>query len=140
MRIALDTNLLAYAEGVNGEERKAAALAALAAHHEAEVIVPVQALGELFTVLTRKAGRTREEARAAVLGWADAYPLAETTTAVLIEAMEVAATHRLSLWDAVMIAASAQAECRWLLSEDLQHGWTWRGVTVRNPFLNNNNL
>jgi predicted nucleic acid-binding protein len=63
MRIALDTNVLAYAEGVNGAERKEAALAILASGTEDELVVPVQALGELFVVLTRKAGRTREEAR-----------------------------------------------------------------------------
>ena len=31
-------------------------------------------------------------------------------------------------------AASAEAECRLLLSEDLEEGFTWRGVTVTNPF------
>jgi len=30
---------------------------------------------------------------------------------------------------------AADAGCRLLLSEDLQHGFTWRGVTVVNPFL-----
>ncbi|WP_205963481.1 PIN domain-containing protein [Roseicella aquatilis] len=30
--------------------------------------------------------------------------------------------------------SAAEAECRLLLSEDIQDGFTWRGVTVRNPF------
>jgi predicted nucleic acid-binding protein len=33
-----------------------------------------------------------------------------------------------------MLAAAADAGCRLLLSEDLQEGFTWRGVTVVNPF------
>jgi predicted nucleic acid-binding protein len=33
-----------------------------------------------------------------------------------------------------MLAAAAQADCRLLLSEDMQDGFTWRSVTVRNPF------
>jgi predicted nucleic acid-binding protein len=33
-----------------------------------------------------------------------------------------------------VLAASAEAGCRLLLSEDLQEGFTWRGVTVTNPF------
>jgi hypothetical protein len=33
-----------------------------------------------------------------------------------------------------MGTTSAEAECRLLLSEDLQEGFTWRGVTVTNPF------
>ena len=40
MKIAFDTNVLFYAEGV----------------------IPVQVLGELFNVLTRKAGKPRNDA------------------------------------------------------------------------------
>ena len=41
-------------------------------------IVPVQALGELFNVLTRKAGRSRADVREAILGWRDTFPVVET--------------------------------------------------------------
>lgn len=134
MRIALDTNLLVYAEGVNGEERRSAALIALDALAEDHVLIPAQALGELFAVLTRKAGRNAETSRQALLGWTDSFAVIDTTQAVLLEAMEIATTHRLAFWDSVMLAAAAQAGCRQLLSEDMQHGFTWRGVTIRNPF------
>ncbi len=134
MRVALDTNVLAYAEGVNGEDRKATALRILRDLAEHEVVVPAQALGELFVVLTRKAKRDAAAARGAVLGWADGFPLVDTTPTVVMEAMELVATHRLAFWDAVMLAAAAQAGCRVLLSEDMQHGFTWRGVTIQDPF------
>jgi predicted nucleic acid-binding protein len=134
VRVALDTNVLAYAEGVNGEDRKGAALLILREFAEHEVMVPAQALGELFVVLTRKARRDAADARGAVLGWSDSFPLIDTTPAVILEAMELAATHRLGFWDAVMLAGAAQAGCRMLLSEDMQDGFTWRGVTIQNPF------
>jgi predicted nucleic acid-binding protein len=134
VRIALDTNVLAYAEGVNGEDRKTTALDVLRGLQAFDIVVPVQALGELFAVLTRKAKWPAAQARAAVLAWADAYPVSDTTPAVLIEAMELATTHRLAVWDSVMLASAAQADCRMLLSEDMQDGFTWRGVTIRDPF------
>lgn len=134
MRIALDTNLLVYAEGVNGEEHRSAALFALDALADDDVLIPAQALGELFAVLTRKAGRSAAASRDAVLSWTDGFTVIDTTQAVLLEAMEIATTHRFSFWDSVMLAAAAQAGCRVLLSEDMQHGFTWRGVTIRNPF------
>jgi predicted nucleic acid-binding protein len=134
MRTALDTNLLVYAEGVNGDQRRAAALQVLDALAEDDVAIPAQALGELFAVLTRKAGRSATQARDAVLGWTDSFAVIDTTQAVILEAMEIVATHRLSFWDSVMLAAAAQSNCRILLSEDMQHGFTWRGVTIRNPF------
>ena len=134
MRVALDTNVLVYAEGVNGTERAYQAQAALEAHADDELVVPAQALAELFTVLTRKARWPAEKARAAVLAWHDACVVVETTTPVLMEAMDVSAIHQYSLWDSVMLAAAAQAGCRALLSEDMQAGFIWRGVEVRRPF------
>ena len=134
MRVALDTNILAYAEGVNGQARKDAALRILQEFREHEVMLPVQALGELFVVLTRTAQREAAEVRSALLGWSDSFAMIETTPDVIVEAMELVTTHRLGFWDSVMLAAAAQAGCRFLLSEDRQDGFTWGGVPVRNPF------
>lgn len=135
MKIALDTNVLAYAEGVNDADRRDAALQIVSGLPQSAICVPVQSLGELFHVLVRKAGRDAAAARDAVLGWRDAFSLIETSPAVLLAAMDLAADHRLSIWDAIIVAAAAQAGCRLLLSEDLQDGFTWNGVTVANPFV-----
>ncbi len=134
MTLALDTNVLAYAEGVNGEARRGTALELIERLRPEETFVPVQALGELYTVLVRKAGRTRAKARAAVLEWGDAFPSIESSSEVLLAAMDLSVDHQLFMWDAVMVAAAADARCRLLLSEDLQEGFTWGGVTVVNPF------
>ena len=96
MRVAFDTNILAYAEGVNGQARKDAALSILQEFAEHEVMLPVQALGELFVVLTRKAKREAAEVRSALLGWSDSYAMIETTPDTIVEAMELVTTHRLS--------------------------------------------
>ena len=69
-----------------------------------------------------------------MLAWHDASFVIETTSSVLLEAMDVATTHKYSLWDSIMLAAAAQAGCRVLLSEDLHPGFVWRGVEVRRPF------
>ncbi len=133
-RFALDTNILVYAEGVNGAERQAASLAVLGSLAAGETVIPAQVLGELFHVLTRKARRTADEARGAVLGWRDAFTLIETSPAVLLRAMDLAVDHRLGIWDSVILAAAAEAECQLLLSEDMHEGFVWGGVTIANPF------
>ena len=134
MNVALDTNILAYAEGVNGAGRRAAAVALIEKLPPESTLVPVQTLGELFNVLVRKAGRTPEKARSAILGWGDAFPLIETSPAVILSALDLAAHHKFGVWDALILSAAADARCRLLLSEDLQEGFTWSGVTVTNPF------
>lgn len=134
MRLALDTNILAYAEGVNGAPMKKVALQLLEKLPEGATLLPVQTLGELFSLLVRKAGRTAAQARAAILAWRDAFPLIETSPAVLLAAADLATDHQLNIWDAVILSAAAEAGCRLLLSEDLHPGFTWKGVTVANPF------
>ena len=134
MRVALDTNVLVYAAGVNGLQRKMAALGLLRKLSVEDTVLPAQTLGELYNVLVRKAAQSRAEARLTVLGWIDAFPVAETSPAVVAAAIGLATDHRLGIWDAVILAASAQAGCRLLLSEDLQDGFTWSGLTVTNPF------
>jgi predicted nucleic acid-binding protein len=139
VRAALDTNVLVYAEGVNGAERKKSALALIAALPPNVVAVPVQVLGEVFQVLVRKGGRTRVQARVALLGWRDAFSSIDTTDSVLVAAADLSVTHQLSFWDAVILASAAEGGCRLLLSEDLQEGFTWNGVTVANPFAKTRN-
>ena len=134
MNVALDTNILAYAEGLNGARARASAIRLLRGLRPDQTLIPVQVLGELFAVLVRKANRSRTTAAAAILSWGDAYPLVETSGDVIIAATDLAVTHQLSIWDAIVLSAAADAGCRMLLSEDLQDGFTWHGVTVANPF------
>jgi predicted nucleic acid-binding protein len=135
MKVALDTNVLAYAEGINDAERKLATLRLIESLPQDEVVIPVQVLGELYNVLVRKAGRSGESVRVAVLNWSDAFSTPETSVWALIAATGLAADHRLSIWDAVILAVASEARCRLLLSEDMQDGFTWNGITVVNPYL-----
>ena len=134
MKVALDTNVLAYAEGANGAAMRDKALDLIQRLPQDAVVLPAQTLGELLNVLVRKAGRRPARARTAVLSWRDAYPTVDTSATVIVNATDLATDHGLSIWDSVVLAAAAEAECRLLLSEDLQEGFTWRGVTVTNPF------
>jgi predicted nucleic acid-binding protein len=134
MKVAVDTNILAYAEGVNGVEKRDDAVALMRALPEHAVVIPAQALGELFNVLVLKAKRSRDAARTSVLAWRDVYAVSETSAGVMVDAVDLATDHKMRIWDAVMLSAAASSECRLFLSEDLQDGFTWRGVTVTNPF------
>jgi len=134
LRIALDTNVLVYAEGVNGAPLRKKALSVIERLDPANTFVPVQALGELFHVLVRKAQWKPEQARKSILDWQDTFALIETSPSILFAAAEVSARHNFGIWDAIMLSAASAAACRLLLSEDLHSGFTWNGVTVVNPF------
>jgi predicted nucleic acid-binding protein len=134
VKVALDTKILAYIEGVNGASRKASAAEIVARLPAEDTHVPVQVLGELFRVLVRKAKYKAVNARAAILNFVDIFPLIETSPSVLTAAADLSADHGLDIWDAIIFAAAARAGCRLLLSEDMQEGFTLNGVTVANPF------
>ncbi len=134
MRITFDTDVLAYAEGANGTVMRDRTLSLIQRLPPEAVVLPAQASGELFNVLVRKVKRRPGRARAAVLSWRDAYAVVDTSATVIVNATDLAADHGLTIWDSVVLAASAEADCRLLLSEDFQDGFTWRGVTVTNPF------
>lgn len=134
MRIALDTNILAYAEGLGDERRVNLTRRILAEIPQERIVLPAQTLGELYRVLVGKAHREAAAARGAVLEWHDAFEVADSTTACFIAAMDLAVDHQLQFWDSLILATAVRAHCRVLLSEDLQHGFIWGGVTVVNPY------
>ena len=95
MKVALDTNILAYAEGTNGAVMRDRALDLIQRLPPESVVLPAQTLGELFNVLVRKTKRQPVHARTAVLSWCDAYPTVETSATVLANAADLASDHGL---------------------------------------------
>lgn len=134
MRLALDTNILAYAEGLGDALRCNLALQLIEKLPSDAVVLPAQILGELSRVLTGKAKRSTSQARKAVLGWADSFEVADSTWFAFQAALDLTVDHQLQMWDALILAVAAEHHCRMLISEDFHNGFTWRGVTVVNPF------
>jgi predicted nucleic acid-binding protein len=99
-----------------------------------EVIIPAQTLGELSRVLRSKAKRSAEDTRSAVLSWADTFSVADSTWPAFQAALDLNVDHKLQIRDALILAVAAEQHCRILLTEDMHAGFTWRGVTLVNPF------
>lgn len=138
-RIGVDTNVLAYYAGVDRHDDDAAKIdmsqdlfARL--HSRAQIVLPVQVLGELFVVLTRS-GEPRDAAREAVLRLADTFAIVDSTRSGFLAALDLATTHKMQLWDSLILNAAAEAGCAFLLSEDMGDGFAWRGTVVINPLV-----
>lgn len=134
MKIALDTNILAYADGINGESMKRAAVELLRRLPLGSVVVPAQVLAELFNVLVRKDNQSRPSARKMISDWQNMYSIVPTSGPVITSALELASAHGLSIWDSIVLSSAVEVGSALLLSHDLQDGFSWRGVTVANPF------
>ncbi|NWG74869.1 MAG: PIN domain-containing protein [Rubrivivax sp.] len=134
MLAAIDTNVLGYAEGAGDERRKGLARALLVRLPDDRVILPVQVLGELYRILAGRYRLPASLAQEAVLRWADTFAVRGSTWTAMQSAMDLTGAHGLSIWDSLIVAVAAEQRCRVLLSEDLQAGFTWQGVTIVDPF------
>lgn len=132
--VALDSNILLYFEGVDGVERRDKAQAIVGSLRPAGLLVPAQGLGEFFRVATGKAGWPPAEATDALTRWSQACRVQPTTAETAIEAAAFSTTHHFQIWDAIIVCAAAEGGCDMLLSEDMHHGFRYRGVTIVNPF------
>jgi predicted nucleic acid-binding protein len=137
-RIAFDSNILVYLTGLEKTPEDEAKIAASRALHiklaaRCDCVLPLQAVGELFTVLQR-AGVDRQMAMKLTREHAQKFEQVEASGDVFDAALELACRHKLQFWDALILSTAASGGCSLLLSEDMQDGFAWRGVTVVNPF------
>jgi predicted nucleic acid-binding protein len=127
--VFLDTNVLLYL--LSADAAKADRAEELVA---AGGVISVQVLNEFAAVATRKLAMDIAAVRdilATVRAVCDVTPLDIDTHD---RALDLAERFRLSIYDALIVAAAAGAGCRVLYTEDLQHGQAFDRLTVRNPF------
>lgn len=136
---AFDTNIFAYAAGIGetlADKPKVALAGALLAQVMVSepLVVPVQVCLEFHHLLIRKKRLPPIEAAALLREYTDGALIVPSDFAVLENAFDLAQTHQLQTYDAVILAAAAHAGCELLFSEDMQHGFEWEGVRIVNPF------
>jgi predicted nucleic acid-binding protein len=137
MRVALDTNLLIYAE-FEPETAKGAAAASLLLRALHGAIIPVQVLGEYLRFVQRR-HPARLEAVTSQIGLFRTLAITPATTeAVLSQGAVLARDHGLQLWDGVICAAAIDAGAAALITEDLQDGRRLHGLRIVNPFADGN--
>jgi predicted nucleic acid-binding protein len=131
----LDTNILLYSLSRDPAEttKRDRAVALIDADNNA---LSVQVLQEFYVQATRP---TRSDplphdiAVGLIRTWLR-FKVQEISVPIMIGALEIKAAHRLSYWDAAIIAAARALGCQELYSEDMSHGREVEGVTIINPF------
>jgi predicted nucleic acid-binding protein len=132
----VDTNVLVYWRDVDETLKQPVAAQCLSHLWQTRTgRTSVQVLSEYFTVVTKKMRHPLPPDKA----WADVETLLNWTPASIdVETLQSARTiqrrYRLNWWDCLVVASAQQQGCSVLLSEDLQHGSVFDGLTVRNPF------
>jgi predicted nucleic acid-binding protein len=99
-----------------------------------QCVLTLQALAEFFHATTRKRMAARAEAAAQLRDWTTEFPTVSADSAALWTALEFVVDGRFGWWDALLLATAERHGCEVLLSEDMQDGVRFGGVTVLDPF------
>jgi predicted nucleic acid-binding protein len=131
----VDTNVAVYAFDQSTGRKREKAIELLESFPE-QLVVSTQVLAEFYWTVTRKLlpPLAAESAKEATRQLAALRVVAADRDLVL-GAIDTAGSHRLALWDAMIVEAAARGGCDRLFSEDLQHGQEIRGVRIENPFI-----
>lgn len=135
-RSFLDTNILVYAYDVREPIKQARVQEILKQGIEDETaILSVQVIGEFFSVVTGRILKplSAEEAEQA-LDLLSILPIIDLDFRMVRHAIAIHRQHGSAYWDALIVAAAHRAECTQILTEDINAGQSYSGVTVANPF------
>lgn len=136
MRVFVDTNLWAYRldrrELHKGPFIKTW-LRQLAQEHE--IVISTQVLIELRAVMGRQLQPTlsQDDCRQALEALSQ-FDVVTTDAALVLDAHELAAAHRISWFDALILEAAIRSHCTVLYSEDFNGGQQFGDLVIVNPF------
>jgi len=134
--VFVDTNVLVHARDTRDAIKHARAAEWIRMlWNEQRGRTSVQVLSEYYDVITRKFARqvSREDAWDDVQRFLTWRPQS-IDEEVLVTARGIEQRHPLSWWDSLIVAAARVQGCALLLTEDLQDGADYSGLSVRNPF------
>jgi len=130
----VDTNVAVYAHDHGSPEKRERAIQLFTTPPD-QLVISTQVLSEFYWAVTRRLDPplSVETATAAVDELA-VLPVVSFDRTLVLTAVRTADRHQIALWDALIVEAAVVGGCDRLLTEDLNHGQTIRGVEIENPF------
>ncbi|MBI5086323.1 MAG: PIN domain-containing protein [Acidobacteria bacterium] len=135
--VFLDTNILVYAYDHSAPEKMRTARSIIeGALRDRSAVVSYQVVQEFLNVCTRKFRQVVspehvESQLRLLMRVCGVFP----SSALYRSALGLQSQTGYSFYDSLVVASALEANCRLLLTEDLTHGRTIRGLEIRNPFL-----
>ncbi len=130
----VDTNVLVYADdGSSGPKQPLARELIRWAFRSSSGTISTQVLAEFFSVATGKLGLPAASVRRRIEIYSS-LRVHRPAPEDLLAAIDLHRLHGLSIWDALVVRSALVTGCRVLYTEDLQHGRSFDGLRIVNPF------
>ena len=132
----LDTNIIVYAYDEHEPQKQKKAQTLLTTGIEDDsIVLSVQVLGEFFNVVTRSIQQPMSSHEAQeIIVTLSLIPIEDIDLSMVNRAVNIHKKYQINYWDALIVAAAERAKCSKILTEDLNHGQSYNGILVSNPF------
>lgn len=132
----VDTNILVYAHDTSaGDKRNHAKTIIQELWDSRTGCLSVQVLQEFYVAVTQKVSNPLEaEPATRIISDLSYWCLHTPEAKDVLGAIDLHQHYQFSFWDAMIIWSATQLGCHIILSDDLNPGQVYQGVTVVNPF------
>jgi predicted nucleic acid-binding protein len=132
----LDTNVLVYALDVADPRKHRIARPFLSKAVVGEFAISTQVLAELANSLLQKyQSKFTAQDVLVILDSLKPIPLVKPDADMVCRAVEAHAAYGIHFYDGMIVAAAERAGAKTIMTEDLNAGQEYFGVTVANPFV-----
>ena len=138
--LSLDTNVIVYAFDARDAAKRVTALHVLGAAPTVGAQIGLQVIGETQNALMRRLKMDKSKVVPIVRDLLVRFGTFGYLRSNVLSAIDDLALGRLSYWDGLLVSSAAAAGCQTFLSEDMQDGAAFGGLTVVNPFAANGTL
>ena len=135
----LDTNIIIYAyDGSAGKKHEMAQMIVMNLWNSGQGVLSTQVLQEFYVSVTKKIPKPlnvkfAKDIVSDFLKW----DVIVNDGEAILGAIDIQLKYNYSFWDSMIIHAAISSGAALLLSEDLSHGQSIGGVTIKNPFRSN---
>jgi predicted nucleic acid-binding protein len=135
-RCFLDTNMLIYAhDSSSGEKHEIARDLVKNLWETRNGVLSTQVMQEFYVTVTRKIPHPLSHSAALrILNSLGEWKLHQVSMETISSGAELANLHKLSFWDGLIIASALDVRARYLITEDMQHGFKVGELELVNPF------
>ena len=130
----IDSNVLVYAVDIrDARKQQIAKSIVMGARNSSDYVISSQVLNEFSNVAINKLKKTRQETRCFVELFMEINSVSVRPEWTL-RAIDIMGQHGLRFYDSLLLAAAESAGCDEILTEDLNDGQVYCGITAVNPF------
>ena len=133
-KVFLDTNIIVYSldqSNPTKQDRCRKIIRGLTSDNLG--VISTQVLQEFYVASTSKLGADPLLIKD-IIRSLEKFETVIITPELIKEAIDCSIINRLSFWDALIIVSAELSKCKFLCTEDLNHGQIIRGVQIQNPF------